>query len=415
MVDGKRPRRRRSLFRVVAVGMAVLGLAAGMVFPGFVMLLGVPARIALRPLFVGSCLGAGIGVAVGNYALVRIVIGGRLRTMAHGIAKVQAGLVAAREHGRMGCDDLAGCRLDADSRDEIGLSARAFNQLLGVLHESQRSRDQGASAVGTAMAVLRQAGDQIGTAASAAIDAAFTASMTADQVGVSVQVAARRAAEVGGTLADTAGQARALVRSAGQAADVVTAATRTSAGVAESTSAIVERMGVIAAIARQIRLLALNAAIEATHAAGAGSGCGAGAGGGAGAGAGFRVVAAEIETLAVGTAAVTGEIIAQVADNHRKVTGMAEAMAELATFTSSVRDNQAAVAGRLAEQVTAIEEIVRATTQAEQDASSILAVIGRAAEATGATGLAAVEVRSAVEGLAGTAAQLGALAEVTAE
>ena len=131
--------RHRSVFRDLAKAMVGLGLAAGVVFPGFVVLLGVPTGCAFRPVFIGACLGAGLGVAGGNYLLARLIIGRRLRLLATGMTTLQTALAAAGDTTGNGVA-LADCRLDEQSQDEIGTSARAFNQLMEALADSTLTR-----------------------------------------------------------------------------------------------------------------------------------------------------------------------------------------------------------------------------------------------------------------------------------
>ncbi|MBT8226783.1 MAG: methyl-accepting chemotaxis protein [Dactylosporangium sp.] len=392
--DARRRCRRRSVFRAVAGGMAGLGFVAGLVFPGFVVLLGVPTRLALRPVFVGACLLAGMGVAVGNYALVRLVIGRRLRLLVTGMSALEENF---RTPERAAAWDPAEaeasrCRLSAESRDEIGASARAFNRLFDALVASWRSRTAGGSAVESAAGALHTAGRRIDEAAVTAVEASTTASASATQVGRSVKSAAQHAERVVGELVGTSDRARDLVRSAEAAARTVEAVDRTVRAVSATSEQLAGQMGAVEAIARQIRLQALNAKIEAVRATG-GQG-------------GFGVIAEGIAALAVRTAGVIAEVGAQVSDNQRQVAEMAGVMDALASFATGVRGDQTEVATRLEDQVRQLREVVAATGTAEQDASRIVVAISAAGDAIRLTSAAVEETRSAVDDLIRTASEL---------
>ncbi len=123
----------RRVFHDLAIWMVVLGLGIGVVFPFFVERLGVPASIAFTPAFVTACLVAGALAGGLNYALARLIVGQRLRALASGMRRVEGTLGAMTteiETARMTPDTF---RIDVDSEDEIGDSARAFNRLVDAL------------------------------------------------------------------------------------------------------------------------------------------------------------------------------------------------------------------------------------------------------------------------------------------
>ena len=123
----------RRVFHDLAIWMMAFGVLVGIVFPFFVMMLGVPHDVALRPLFYAACLLAGALAGAINYVLARIVVGRRLRLLADRMHHVEASLL---EHdpsrGEPQCTAEA-CMITVDSDDEIGDSARAFNRLVETL------------------------------------------------------------------------------------------------------------------------------------------------------------------------------------------------------------------------------------------------------------------------------------------
>lgn len=130
----------RSVFLDLAIWMVVFGLAIGVTFPFFVLMLGVPRATALTPAFFGACLGAGALVGTLNFGLARLVVGKRMRGLARSMARVEERF-AALAHDVAASDCLAGdCLIAVDSEDEIGDAAQAFNKLLEALSASTRTQ-----------------------------------------------------------------------------------------------------------------------------------------------------------------------------------------------------------------------------------------------------------------------------------
>ena len=118
------------VFWDLALLMAGFGLAMGVVFPPFVVLLGMPGERAYSPQFVLATVAAGLTVGLVNYALARLLVGGRLRGVALGMRSAEA------------CLDAGETLLDrhslvVDSSDELGDCARSFNSLLHALERSR--------------------------------------------------------------------------------------------------------------------------------------------------------------------------------------------------------------------------------------------------------------------------------------
>lgn len=110
--------------------MTGFGLAVGLVFPPFVVLLGVPSARAFSGLFFSATVFAGLLVGAANYALTRLVVGRRLVALAERMRETEAAVVD-------GADGLAQHALPVDSGDELGDCAQSFNHLLGALERSR--------------------------------------------------------------------------------------------------------------------------------------------------------------------------------------------------------------------------------------------------------------------------------------
>src|SRR6266545_257155 len=127
------PRLTSKVFTDLAIWMMGFGLAIGLVFPPFCLLLGLPAARVLTPLFFASTLIAGVVVGAVNFELSRLVVGRRLRLLAARMGSVEQELAeAVFSHDWSSCDPER-CALPVDSDDEVGASAGAFNRLIGTL------------------------------------------------------------------------------------------------------------------------------------------------------------------------------------------------------------------------------------------------------------------------------------------
>lgn len=131
------PRITSRVFWDLAIWMTGFGLLIGIVFPFAVMALGVPAPIALRPSFFFGTVVSGAVVGVVNFAIARLVVGARLRQIAQRMRYVGAALQRATLSGDWSKCSPEACRLEVDSKDELGDASRAFNSLLESLASSQ--------------------------------------------------------------------------------------------------------------------------------------------------------------------------------------------------------------------------------------------------------------------------------------
>jgi diguanylate cyclase (GGDEF)-like protein len=130
------PRLTNRVFTDLAIWMIGFGLAIGLVFPPFCLLLGLPAESVLTPMFYAATLSAGLAVGVVNFALARLVVGRRFRALATAMTSVESQLASAvYTQDWSGCDPER-CALAVDSDDEAGATAQAFNSLIRTLARS---------------------------------------------------------------------------------------------------------------------------------------------------------------------------------------------------------------------------------------------------------------------------------------
>src|SRR3954447_8443041 len=143
--EERRPHRRAfrltsKVFWDMAIYMVGLGLVMGVIFPPFVVLLGVPDTIAGRPIFRLACLLAGFMVGAMNYALVKGVVGGRMEVLGEYLRSATSSITSATRTGDW--SEAVFERIAVDSDDQIGEAGRAFNSLLGAVEGRKDLEEQ---------------------------------------------------------------------------------------------------------------------------------------------------------------------------------------------------------------------------------------------------------------------------------
>lgn len=130
----------RKVFHDLAIWMIAFGLGIGIVFPFFVILLGVPSSTSLSISFFLACFGAGAAVGVFNFSLARMVVGSRIKVMAKAMTHIEKNLMSMAVSGDMNQCTPQECLIEVDSEDEIGESAMAFNRLVEALAQSMETQ-----------------------------------------------------------------------------------------------------------------------------------------------------------------------------------------------------------------------------------------------------------------------------------
>ena len=126
----------RGVFKDLAVFMMGFGVLMGVVFPFFVWAMGIHSDLVLTPWFFTACIVAGTIVGALNIWLARRIVGGTLRVLAERMHLVQSGLTGATDFENREDYDGTTFRVDEDSEDEIGESAKAFNRLVDALQQA---------------------------------------------------------------------------------------------------------------------------------------------------------------------------------------------------------------------------------------------------------------------------------------
>jgi methyl-accepting chemotaxis protein len=239
--------------------------------------------------------------------------------------------------------------LAVNTRDEVGLMAKALNQAIegirAALHE------------------VRAVADTVASASQQLAASSEEISSGAQEQASSLEETASSLEEITSTVkqnADNAGQARQLAGGARDVADkggqVVGSAVEAMGEINKSSKRIADIITTIDEIAFQTNLLALNAAVEAARAGEQGRG--------------FAVVAAEVRNLAQRSATSAKEIKGLIQDSVRKVESGSElvnrsgqSLQEIVASVKRVTDIVAEIAAASLEQSTGIEQVNKAVAQ----------------------------------------------------
>ncbi len=119
-----------SVFADLRYWMIGLGVGVGLVFPFFLLLIGVPAALALRwTTFLGT-LAAGAAVGWLNHRLATRVVRAELQIVVGRMREVEEGVREASFSRDWRACNAEHCAVPVTSDDEIGHTAEAFNALL---------------------------------------------------------------------------------------------------------------------------------------------------------------------------------------------------------------------------------------------------------------------------------------------
>ncbi|HEY9078504.1 methyl-accepting chemotaxis protein [Magnetovibrio sp.] len=400
----------RNEFTRLGLMMVGLGVMVGLIFPPFMLILGVPQEIALRPVVFAATIACGIALGAFNIVLARLQIGRRLTAMKDAIQD----LADERAVDEIPCsenDDVFGdiaraiavLRDHADKKRE--LERRQVEEAQRINEEKAEEREALAydfeAGVKGAMsgaqkdtASLQKAARAMGESAEQSLSKAQSAIELSDAATQGVDAVAQAAESMAKTVRDLSSRMRRSSEMSQHAVERVSQADALVAELGEATARIESVAGLIIDIADQTNMLALNATIEAARAGSAGKG--------------FAVVAGEVKNLANQTAKATDEITAHI-DNIRGAGMRArDAMVAVSSAIDEINSIAGDVTRAAEEQNETISDIsvnARETSDATGQSLAYIRDVGKAIEETG---LAAHEMLATVDDLA---RQMGVLTE----
>ncbi|MDM8557330.1 GGDEF domain-containing protein [Candidatus Parabeggiatoa sp. HSG14] len=133
------PRFTTKLFTDLVIWMIGFGLLNGASFPFFAYILGIEAKQVFTFTFWTATLTAGLVAGLINYTLVRLVVRPRLKILADHMRIVEKTIGDANFTGNWSSCSIDICRVPVDSNDEIGESAKAFNDLVEALFRAHNT------------------------------------------------------------------------------------------------------------------------------------------------------------------------------------------------------------------------------------------------------------------------------------
>jgi len=273
------------------------------------------------------------------------------------------------------------CRADDSRHDEIGKTARAFNQLLGKFADTLLSVNQSALSVSTGSSQIAAGNEDLSSrteqqAASLEQTAASMATLSE-----TVKINANSADEAN----LLAGNANKLSSENGRSVkDMLT----TMDEIRTSSGKISEITGLIEGIAFQTNILALNAAVEAARAGEHGRG--------------FAVVASEVRNLAQRSSSAAKEIKELISLSVQQIESGALQAANVGENSEKVTDSINQVA-------TIVNEIATSATEQSRGIEQVHQAIGQMDEVTQQNAALVEEASSASRSLQDQAENLSRL------
>ena len=270
-------------------------------------------------------------------------------------------------------------RIAVDSRDEVGQTVRAFNDLMGSLQTTFREVHDSIDKVLDASRSLSSSSQQVATSSAHQSESASAMAAAVEQVTVSinhVSEGAREALVISRESGDLSGQGGEIIHNAAtemkQIADTVRQTSSAIENLGQQSTQISSIAKVIKEIADQTNLLALNAAIEAARAGEQGRG--------------FAVVADEVRKLAERTANATSEITEMI--------GAIQSTARVAVTSMSEAGSQVAGGVVLAQQAG------DAINQIKEKSAQVLKTVGEISSALAEQSSASNDIASHIERVA---------------
>jgi methyl-accepting chemotaxis protein len=284
-------------------------------------------------------------------------------------------------------------RVAAHGYDELGQTARSFNELMGNLQTAFRQLHDGIENVAESSHCLSNSSQKVADGSTSQSEAASAMAATVEQITVSIAhvsegaIEALRISRNSGELSEQGGEI--IHRAAEEIRKIADTVRQTSTSIenlGEQSTKISSIVKVINEIANQTNLLALNAAIEAARAGEQGRG--------------FAVVADEVRKLAERTSKSTQE-----------VTQMIE------TIQNSSRiavDGMAAMVGQVDGGVALAQQAGEAINQIKTGSSQVLSTVSDISTALAEQSKASNDIAAHIEKVAQMTEENSASAEQSA-
>ncbi len=260
---------------------------------------------------------------------------------------------------------------DIDQSDEIGVLAKALNNMSSNLNKMFKELSQGVKLLSSSSTELSTASSQMLTGAENASDKSNTVAAASEEMTssmVSIAAASEQASTNIQMVAASAEEMSSTINEIAENTEQGRSITHDAVEKAENASKKVDQLGIaakqigkvteaISEISEQTNLLALNATIEAARAGESGKG--------------FAVVAAEIKDLAQQTTAATREIRESIEGIQNTTNDTVYEIEQITTVISDVNEIVGTIAAAVEEQSAATREIADNVNQAAQGTQEV--------------------------------------------
>jgi methyl-accepting chemotaxis protein len=295
-------------------------------------------------------------------------------------------------------------RVNVKGNDEVGQTARAFNNLMGNLQQSFEQVLAGVSQVSGAAQSLSTSSTQVAQSSNAQSEATSSMAAAVEQMTVSinhVSDSAREAVELSRKSGELSTEGGGVIESASsemsRIAETVHRTAQAIEHLVEHSDGISSIVQVIREVSDQTNLLALNAAIEAARAGEQGRG--------------FAVVADEVRRLSERTGMATEEITRMIAEMHGSAQAAIVTMGSMVDqvsggveLASKAGSSIVQIQGGAEQVVGVVNDISSALDEQSRASNEIACQVEKVAQMTEQNSAAAAETAS-------TAARLRQLAD----
>ncbi|MBN8216884.1 MAG: methyl-accepting chemotaxis protein [Spirochaetes bacterium] len=248
--------------------------------------------------------------------------------------------------------------------DELGVLARALDEMLGKLKEIIYSVKEAGANVATGSEQMGASSEELSQGATEQASNVEELSSSAEEVSTSMEEASSSIEEMSATIRQNAENARQTEKIAAKSAADAREGGETVKQTVKAMKEIAHKVAIIQEIARQTNLLSLNASIEAARAGEHGKG--------------FAVVASEVQKLAERSQSAAGEI------------------EELSKSSVEIAEAAGAMLGRLVPDIQKTAELVAEISAASNEQNNGAQQINQAVQ----------QVSSAIQQVSGVAQQL---------